>query len=170
MKSAYSEALRQARADLSELQRRFDDEKYGLETVIAALEMMASLDRGDSAVIISQVPAAPSWPGGKVWDAFDEEHEGKTIKGEAPLWQRIEAAMKTRKQPFTVSEVIEALAQGGFNIDSENRVRIVRNAMVQKDEIFGKVGRGLFVTSRHVPGMMFQGKGDQMEEATEVAS
>ena len=45
---------------------------------------------------------------------------------------------------MTANEVLEAVEKGGFEIQGVHKRETVRGAMSRKDDIFEKVGRGLF--------------------------
>jgi hypothetical protein len=59
-----------------------------------------------------------------------------------PLWKAIIAALNGKKADFSVPEALAALERNGRHIESPNRKNIVRNTLIQRDDLFGRLGTG----------------------------
>ena len=133
MKSAYQTALAEAKEELVVVNReakRLTLRSSQLEAVVAQLEaLIASAEPSpvplfDAASV--PVPSAP--PVAK--------------EPQLPLWKAIVAALNENKSDFTVPDAIKALERLGRRIESKHRLNIVRNTMIQRDDIFGRLATG----------------------------
>jgi hypothetical protein len=86
------------------------------------------------------------------------------MESPGPLWKAIVTALNGKKGNFTIPEAVSALERNGRTIQSKNKVQIVRNTVIHKESIFGKLEVGHY----YVKG--YQEAPHQAEEATEVAS
>lgn len=59
-----------------------------------------------------------------------------------PLWKAIVNALNGKKGDFSVPEALHALERTGRIIESQNRLNIIRNTLIQREDIFGRLGTG----------------------------
>jgi hypothetical protein len=63
--------------------------------------------------------------------------------GDPPIWKALMSALTDReKADFTAPQALEALTRTGRRIPSQNRLNIVRNILIGKENIFGRFGTG----------------------------
>lgn len=61
-----------------------------------------------------------------------------------PIWKSIVQAINGKAAEFTVRDAIEGLERIGRGVESPNRVQIIRNALVRKDDVFVQIAPGKF--------------------------
>jgi hypothetical protein len=134
MANSYNLALADARDEL--VYAHADEKRISLrisqlEAVIAQLE----------AIIATSAPASAP-----LFDAVKEPVEATkpttSESAQVPLWKAIVAAMNGSKADFTVPMAYNALRRTGRNIESPNRLNIIRNTLIHKDEVFGRLEHG----------------------------
>lgn len=60
------------------------------------------------------------------------------------LWEAAQLVMGIANRPLTASEMLAALLTNGFEIRGEHKRENIRSVMTRKDDVFVKVGRGMF--------------------------
>jgi hypothetical protein len=135
MKSAYQTALTEAREELVVVNReakRLTLRASQLEAVVAQLEaLIASAEPSPVPLFdAASVPVPSATP--------------ETKESQLPLWKAILAALNENKGDFSVPDAIKALERTGRHIESKHRLNIVRNTMIQRDDIFGRHRTGRY--------------------------
>jgi hypothetical protein len=79
-----------------------------------------------------------------------------------PLWKAILTALNGDKADFTVPQAVRALERNGRIIHSHNRLNIVRNTLIQREDLFGKHDPALFGPGHYfVRGFEFKRSEDE---------
>jgi multidrug resistance efflux pump len=84
----------------------------------------------------------------------------------APLWKAIINALNGQKGDFTVPNALKALERTGRIIESKNRLNIIRNTLIQRNDLFGKLGTGHYF----VHGFEKKNSEENEKEAIELTS
>jgi hypothetical protein len=154
MHSPYQAAIEEAIRERSALNDQMQSLKRRVESLDLYVEMTQKImnregDKPEEPLLppISIQPSSqpPAW---------------RVPLAQMPLWQAIRSVIPPDAPPFTVAQAIHALAKNGFTIQSDNRVQIIRNAIIKKPTAFEKVGKGMFKIIQEVNG----------QEAAEAAS
>lgn len=107
-----------------------------LEAIVAQLRAFTTSDIGN-------VAAPPSlFDSSQQLRAATFPDQSEKCDSSVPLWKAILNALNGSKSDFTVPEALRALERTGRTIASKNRLNIVRNTILQKEEIFGKLSAG----------------------------
>lgn len=158
---AYRLALEQGEKELAEAQnqhRRIALRVSQLEALVTQLR--AFVVKGgsvDTPLFDSSTPTVTAVvPGATV----------NTADNRAPLWKAIITALNGQKGDFTVPNALMALERTGRIIESKNRLNIIRNTLIQRNDLFGKLGTGHYF----VHGFEKKNSEENEKEATEVTS
>ena len=119
-----------------------------LEAIVAQLSAFIAKNPTD-------IPAIPSMFGSsaKLFDSAEQAVAAispiqasipQTVEApeKVPLWKAIINALNGNKGDFSVPQAVKALERIGRIIESKNRLNIVRNTLIQRDDIFGRFGNG----------------------------
>jgi hypothetical protein len=133
MQNPYKTALTQAREDLVAVSReakRITLRLSQLEALVAQLE----------AIIASSEPSpVPLFDSASVSVSASAT---AAPEPQVPLWKAIVAALNGQKSDFTVPDALKALERNGRIIESKNRLNILRNTLIQRSDIFGRLTTG----------------------------
>jgi hypothetical protein len=133
MNDAVKSAIAEATQELIGINAQMDDlarlqsRKQTLEVFIAAARDVLRATEANANTRGSGLnPAALGWlPGDR-------------------LWEVIEIVMGFSKRPMTAGEILEALNAQSITIDGTHKRETVRSAIMRKEDIFERTGRGLF--------------------------
>lgn len=134
---AYELALQQARKELADgrdAQRRIAFRVSQLEAIVTQLQALIAKGNANSPSPLfdsTDVTDAPAMPVGQAEEAANW-----------PLWKAIINALNGLKGDFTVPQALKALERNGRTIESRNRLNIIRNTLIQREDIFGRLGTG----------------------------
>jgi len=133
MPKSFSLALEDAREELAYATHQAKNLNLRisqLEAVIAQLE----------ALIASGAPAPTP-----LFDSVKEPvaaTQPPALESSVPLWKAIVAALNGDKSDFTVPQALKALERTGRHISSPNRLNIIRNTIIHKEDVFARLGEG----------------------------
>jgi len=83
------------------------------------------------------------------------------------IWEMIHIIMQLAKRPLTAGEVLEALEHEKFQVDGVHKRENVRGAMSRKEDVFEKVGRGLFALREWPQELKRSRDSEMVDEAAE---
>lgn len=134
--NAYQLALEQGRKELEEAQRQqrlLNLRVSQLEALVTQLQAFISKGETDAPLFDGQGPnnLAPA-----------PEASRNQPGGDVPIWKAIINALNGMKSDFTVPDALKALRRTGRDIPSRNRLNIIRNTLIHKEEVFGRHGKG----------------------------
>jgi hypothetical protein len=78
-----------------------------------------------------------------------------------PLWKAIINALNGDKGDFTVPQALHALERTGRIIESQNRLNIIRNTLIQRENVFGRLGTGHYFVRGHESVQHEQNSGEE---------
>jgi len=135
---AYELALEQARKELTEAQtaqRHIALRVAQLEAVVTQLQaLIAKGSAGTSAPLFDSSASAGESPA--------PASPQRTEIAEWPLWKAIINALNGQKGDFTVPQALKALERNGRTVPSRNRLNIIRNTLIQRNDLFGRSATG----------------------------
>ena len=135
MATVYEMALSNAKSELQSIRKQFDtlaQRKEKLENFIAITESLM----GPSAQAELPLP---------VLDRGPAVREGEKV----PLWKTIKFAINGEGNAFSVSDALAALERIGKPVTSPNKMQIVRNAIVKREDVFRKLSAGTYCVIDH---------------------
>jgi hypothetical protein len=139
--NAYQLALDQARTELAEAQRQqrlLNMRVSQLEALVTQLNSFIGRGATQSAPLFEA-----SMPTTVVIPTLSAAPESEPQSAEVPIWKALMSALTDReKADFTVPQALEALTRTGRVIASRNRLNIIRNIVIGKDHIFGRLETG----------------------------
>jgi hypothetical protein len=135
---AYGLALDQARKELDEAQPKLKAlmlRVSQLESFVAQAEALTGGNKSPTSASLFE-EAMPTVPALLIAASADQ------ATAPPPLWKAIINALDGKKGDFTVPEALGALARTGRLIESQNRMNIIRNTIIQRKREFGRLKTG----------------------------
>ena len=138
---AYGLALDQARKELAAAQPTLKALMLRVSQLESFVAQAEALTGGKPSVPSSSSPTLFEASKPPVANAPVAVPSDKTTT-QPPLWKAIINALNGKKGDFTVPDALEALERTGRRIESQNRMNIIRNTIIQRKNEFGRLKTG----------------------------
>ena len=134
MKEAVQTAIHEAEVELTQIHRRLE-ELMALQSRRQVLEVFIS---AANEVLKTDEPTVAMLTGPRKFVIGDT---GSQLSPDR-LWEAIHIVMGLEKKPMTAAEVLERLTAQRVQVEGVHKRESVRSAMMRKDDVFERVGRG----------------------------
>jgi hypothetical protein len=139
--------LLQAKTEISQIERQMvtlTTRRDLLWRFVENSRDLIAVESGEEAPKRELVPASSAVDASPILKSTLTPNTSSVLVQTSRIWEAVAIVMKIARRPLTVPEIIELLEKNKIIVGGEFPQENIRSAVARKEDVFEKIGRGLY--------------------------